>query len=190
MDALPLDPGDYRGTYKLIGGRPSLDFINTLSWPDRERQHDWLGTVNNVERWLKAVGLAAPTLRQADLTIVRELRTAMTAVLRPLAHGKHPAGHAVDALNAYLRTALAERLINKSKLAWSWEVPQSALDAFAPVVLDAADLVTGGRRDRLRACPACDWLFVDQSRNGLRRWCDMMDCGSRDKSNRYYHRNA
>jgi predicted RNA-binding Zn ribbon-like protein len=37
-----------------------------------------------------------------------------------------------------------------------------------------------------RHCCLCGWLFVDRSRNGNRRWCDMRTCGSRDKMRRYY----
>lgn len=36
---------------------------------------------------------------------------------------------------------------------------------------------------RLRACPGpgCGWVFVDRSRSGSRRWCQMSDCGNRAK---------
>jgi len=36
MEAVPLQAGDYAGTYKLVGGRPSLDLVNTVSWPGTE----------------------------------------------------------------------------------------------------------------------------------------------------------
>lgn len=37
---------------------------------------------------------------------------------------------------------------------------------------------------RLKACPGpdCGWVFVDRSRNGSRRWCQMSDCGNRAKA--------
>ncbi|MGI9025541.1 MAG: CGNR zinc finger domain-containing protein [Burkholderiaceae bacterium] len=66
--------------------------------------------------------------------------------------------------------------------------PESTVDAFAPVTLDAADLLTADNHDRLRTCPSCEWLFEDRTRNAQRRWCDMADCGSRDKARRYYQR--
>lgn len=36
---------------------------------------------------------------------------------------------------------------------------------------------------RVKACPGpgCAWVFVDRSRNGSRRWCDMAECGNRAK---------
>jgi len=188
MEALDLNPGDYRGTYKLIGGRLSLDFVNTVSWPDATRRHDWLDSVGNVMLWLNAVGLATRDLSRADLVSIDELRTTITAVLRPLAHGKRPTREAIHQFNEYFTVASSRRVIALSTLAFTWISPKTATDVFAPVLLDAAEVIIGGRRDRLRYCPSCDWLFQDQTRNGLRRWCDMSDCGSRDKSNRYYHR--
>jgi predicted RNA-binding Zn ribbon-like protein len=32
------------------------------------------------------------------------------------------------------------------------------------------------------------WLFVDESKNGTRRWCDMTACGNRAKARRHYLR--
>ncbi|WP_352849024.1 CGNR zinc finger domain-containing protein [Mesorhizobium sp. M0199] len=40
-------------------------------------------------------------------------------------------------------------------------------------------------RARLRVCPRCGWLFVDISRGGKRRWCNMRVCGNREKVARH-----
>jgi predicted RNA-binding Zn ribbon-like protein len=34
----------------------------------------------------------------------------------------------------------------------------------------------------------CNWLFLDTSKNRSRRWCDMKECGNREKARRHYHR--
>jgi predicted RNA-binding Zn ribbon-like protein len=39
---------------------------------------------------------------------------------------------------------------------------------------------------RLKACPACGWLFFDRSKNRSRAWCDMTVCGNRAKAKRFY----
>ncbi|MFG1928500.1 CGNR zinc finger domain-containing protein [Cryptosporangium sp. NPDC048952] len=41
-------------------------------------------------------------------------------------------------------------------------------------------------RPRLEACRAldCGWLFLDNSRNASRRWCEMDDCGNRARGRR------
>src|SRR5262249_35475859 len=53
-----------------------------------------------------------------------------------------------------------------------------------------SELLTSDELDLLRACanPGCGWLFLDRSRRGNRRWCDMQVCGSRAKARRYYFR--
>ena len=40
--------------------------------------------------------------------------------------------------------------------------------------------------ERLRVCGGeyCGWVYVDHSRNGLRRWCEMETCGTRAKNRR------
>ncbi len=60
-------------------------------------------------------------------------------------------------------------------------IAEAALD-----VLRTADLT------RVRRCPVseggCGWLFLDQSRNGSRRWCRMADCGTAAKARRLTER--
>ena len=188
MDALELKPGTYQGTYKLVGGRPSLDLVNTISWPGTDRAHDWLDSVDNLQRWLKAVGLPRVAARHSSLEAAHEARATLAAVLRPLAHGERPTHRAFERFNQRLAQASARRVIDPATLSWTWKSPEQAADVFCALFLDAAELLTTVNRDRLRHCPACDWLFVDQTRNGQRRWCDMADCGSRDKSRRYDQR--
>ena len=52
------------------------------------------------------------------------------------------------------------------------------------------DLLAGPRRLRVRQCanPQCQWLFLDDSKSGTRRWCSMSACGNRAKAHRHYLR--
>jgi predicted RNA-binding Zn ribbon-like protein len=38
----------------------------------------------------------------------------------------------------------------------------------------------------VRVCDGddCGWMYVDRSRNGFRRWCQMRTCGTREKTRR------
>jgi predicted RNA-binding Zn ribbon-like protein len=188
VEPIPLDGAGYPGTYKLIGGRVSLDFVNTVSWPDDPRRHDWFSSASNVEQWLTAAGLRLGRVTAAHLPAIRRLREVVTAVLHPLAFDRTPPAHAVQGLNRAVARAAARRRIDPQSLTWVWPDGASGLELFDPVVYDAADLVTERSGGRLRHCPACNWLFLDVSRNGARRWCDMADCGSRAKSRAYYRR--
>jgi len=51
-------------------------------------------------------------------------------------------------------------------------------------------VLTGEALARVRECggTACNWLFLDESRNRSRRWCSMESCGNRAKARRHYHR--
>jgi predicted RNA-binding Zn ribbon-like protein len=64
-------------------------------------------------------------------------------------------------------------------------IPDRMAEATLDVLL-TADLT------RVRRCPVdeggCGWLFLDQSRNGSRRWCRMADCGSTAKARRLTER--
>jgi predicted RNA-binding Zn ribbon-like protein len=55
-----------------------------------------------------------------------------------------------------------------------------------PVAWAAMDLLRSDELDRLKQCPAhdCHWLFLDRSKNGSRRWCEMSTCGDRAKKRR------
>ena len=64
-------------------------------------------------------------------------------------------------------------------------------DAFAglmiPVVESAADAFVLGELARVRRCAssACSHVFLDTTKNGRRRWCDMRTCGNRAKAARH-----
>ena len=57
----------------------------------------------------------------------------------------------------------------------------------AEIARAAGDLLTSDALNRVRQCsnPNCSWLFVDTSRAGRRRWCDMKVCGNRAKVYRF-----
>ena len=47
------------------------------------------------------------------------------------------------------------------------------------------ELIRSGARVSVCANPACRLVFVDDSRNGSRRWCDNAGCGNRVRVRRY-----
>lgn len=206
MDAVPLDPGTYRGTYKLIGGQCSLDLVNTVSWPGQPREHDWFDPVENIPAWAVAAGILDPRsghrlsawvtadAKRAtrELAAARRIRSAVTAVLAPFIRAETPPAKAVETLNRLLIRAASRRRLTAfagtHKVAWTFLEPTSFEHLLAPAVLNAAEVLTGLDPARLGYCPACEWLFHDTTRNGRRTWCDMADCGSRAKARRHYHR--
>jgi predicted RNA-binding Zn ribbon-like protein len=55
------------------------------------------------------------------------------------------------------------------------------------VAESASELLTGGSLSRVRRCAGedCTRLFLDTSRGGRRRWCDMSHCGNVAKVRRF-----
>ena len=60
----------------------------------------------------------------------------------------------------------------------------------APVLWSTGDLLAGNQLARVRECANsnCLWVFIDESKNGTRRWCSMSACGNRAKAHRHYTR--
>ena len=77
--------------------------------------------------------------------------------------------------------------------AWPWSVADADddLDLVASIVAwRAVEHVLPAPEGRLRICqgPDCSWLFIDSSKAGRRRWCDMAVCGNAAKSRRFLAR--
>ncbi|MCB9297188.1 MAG: CGNR zinc finger domain-containing protein [Lewinellaceae bacterium] len=69
-------------------------------------------------------------------------------------------------------------------------LPLSPPPPISHLLLLAEELLLQTERwPRIRACPSCGWLFLDTSKNGRRRWCNMQACGSQAKARRWYHKN-
>lgn len=88
---------------------------------------------------------------------------------------------------APVRSSLA---YNEAGMGWAIELKPTATSILAPVLWSAADLLTGAESARIRECAnsQCLWLFLDDSKNGTRRWCSMQACGNRAKAHRHYQR--
>jgi predicted RNA-binding Zn ribbon-like protein len=106
-----------------------------------------------------------------------------------VAQGDVP-GNALNELNDLLADTLHRLRITpagRDGLALSWDGMGEDLESLLwPVIWSAAQLLTSDEAARIHACaaPECGWMYVDRSRNGLRRWCQMETCGTRAKSQR------
>jgi predicted RNA-binding Zn ribbon-like protein len=199
MDPIALDPGNYSGTYKLVGEEISFDFINTISWPDTEWEHDWLDSADNFIFWAVAAGIInkskakslstkPKTKLNREMEYVRKARGELSNILTPLAFNKKVSEDSIRKLNSLIHKINVRRSIDFTTNKWVWDVPQSLSEILAPIIWNAGHVLTETDYSRIGHCPSCNWIFYDNTKNKSRKWCDMNDCGSRDKSLRYYHR--
>ncbi|HEX2205294.1 MAG TPA: ABATE domain-containing protein [Longimicrobium sp.] len=91
------------------------------------------------------------------------------------------------------RDAFAHRRLaaEDGGFAWTWTAGEPALDRVLwRVAESAAELLTRGDLGRVRRCQGedCTRLFLDNTKNGRRRWCDMSHCGNIAKVRRYRSR--
>lgn len=192
--ALPLASG--APWWYWLGGRPSIDLVNTL----RERwcrRVETLVTPDDLGLWLVRAQLAPapPPVSRARLREARELREAIDACMQAaLAHQPAPAA-AVATIDGWLahagpRTHLAVAGDGTPVLG-EREGADPAKRALAAVALDAARMLgTPAEAARIRVCasPTCSARFYDRSPAGRRRWCSMALCGNEAKARRHRER--
>jgi predicted RNA-binding Zn ribbon-like protein len=110
----------------------------------------------------------------------------------PIAEGHRINPEALDALNkALVSTAPYHQLVSVGGAAiWVWcrsnTLEEMTGSLIGRLAVQAASLLTSPEVARLKVCSthACDWLFLDTSKSGRRRWCQMSICGSREKAKR------
>jgi predicted RNA-binding Zn ribbon-like protein len=198
--------------FQYIAGDPALDLVNTVDWTSRGLEDERLTDFDRLTRWAEGAAVLPPktgmALRRRATAKPREGEGAYRAALRArqvlqrvfsaIAEGK-PARDELDDFNRLLGQALEHmRMVPATggrtggrKLRLGWEQLETRLDAVIwPVLWSAASLIASEEASRIRICGGadCGWMYVDRSRNGLRRWCQMETCGTREKSRRRYQR--
>jgi len=137
----------------------------------------------------------------------RDLREALHQIFSALMNRQTAPQLAMEKLNANLHdAALHSRLVQRNAvhpkalesetlpegyLVWRFDDPPSSFDAILwPIARAAADLLASSDVALVRTCssPACQWFFLDTSKNHRRRWCDMKVCGNRAKVRKFYAR--
>lgn len=122
-----------------------------------------------------------------------ELARLLRRLLTTRAEGRPPDPGDLARLNRELAAPLGALGLRPAEAGYrlGWEEDAGDLEKILwPMVRSAAELLVSPDLDRLKLCAAdsCGWLFLDRSRNGRRRWCDMKVCGNREKVRR--HREA
>ncbi|MGH6990110.1 MAG: CGNR zinc finger domain-containing protein [Stellaceae bacterium] len=206
MTSHVLEAGN-RATFAATGEDLCLAFANTRYWRGRPAATETLPGFGDLVAWLKAnAGLPADLVTAAQAWSAAHADAAATALADAIAlreaiyrlFGAVAAGEAVsDSDVAILNRALAEarprtRLARRADgVGWAAASLKPTLPVLlAPVSWSAADLLTHAADRRIRRCAndECLWLFMDHSKGGTRRWCDMNSCGNRAKSRRHYGR--
>ena len=189
-------------TMDLDGGAPCLDFVNTASGrtagPLRERLHGYADVVTIAERVgvlersegrrLRAAAAAGP----AKAARVHARAVALREAIFRLFARDEPSEEDLALVAAEAGEALSARRLEVTGEGYRFTWPESddLARALWPLAASAAELLTSEAHGRVKECAAdnCNWLFLDESRNRSRRWCDMAVCGNRAKARRFSER--
>ncbi len=192
--------------FKLLAGHSALDFANTLD--DRYYENGAVERLTSFDRlvaFCRESKLIAPaeskrlvqhtSKREADkvLQAAIELREALYCLFRSIAANETPPAVTLKVLNRFLAEAAASRTIALKNGSYFWEPADTAEKPRAllwRIGEEAAALLLSEERRKIRECgdETCRWLFLDQSKNHSRRWCDMKICGNRSKARKFHER--
>jgi predicted RNA-binding Zn ribbon-like protein len=203
--AMAIESGHVWGPLDLVGGLLCLDFTNTAGGHTKIREVERIPSYGDVLNWGLAAGALQPTEARSLLFAakadtkeaaqhVRELhefREALHRMVAAIAHGREPEHadfHLVRATIAHT-VATAEMRRGDGQFLWSVDADALGLDTIiARVALSAHHMLSQEKPSQLRQCERCTWLFIDRTKNQMRRFCRQDACGNKARAERFYAR--
>lgn len=195
--------------FEFIAGALCLDFANTihnLRAQDKDNEEEF-HSASDLLQWANEAGLLSSAARDrlearyrrnpreaaAALAKGTAARDLLLSIFSGVANGRAVSAQRLSELNSALSLAPATLHVRKTsgRVETRWMSGENGLSqVLFAVLLNAAELLASDRLPRVRECASagCTWLFVDESRNRSRRWCDMAACGNRMKARRHYRR--
>ena len=181
-------PAEEEIGFTFVSGDVALDFAGTLRYWSTRRE-ELLRAPADLARWLVLAGLLdqEPVVEDAERVMAMELRKAVYVLAQAKAEGNPLPEHALKLVNGWAgRPRVTPQLMESGAV----RREGGTLEALATIALRAIRLI--GSDASLRQCGAdnCTRIFVDRSRRGDRKWCDMAGCGNRDKARAHRARRA
>ena len=180
-------------SFPWIGNHPATDLCNTEPVIDGDRV-ELLPDFDAVVTWSRHAGvlsdLGAATMssvaRRETVTFVHRLRSALRTTLE--SGGRDAA--ALRRVNQVVADQAGVLCVSPtSDDPVVLRAPTAAAQLRLDIVAGVLDVFRHDAR-LVRRCanPECVLLFLDVSKTGRRRWCDMATCGNRAKAAAHYAR--
>jgi len=167
--------------FTFVSGNLALDFAGTLQHRDTAPT-DLLSSAGRLREWWTAAGLvdSPPQVSEVEFARAVAVREAVYRLALAAATGGPRSQADVDLVNEAAAAPPVTALLTRDGVRRTG--PAQAV--IASIARDAVGLLGGADAARIRECedPPCTRLFVDTSRAGSRRWCDMSGCGNRAKA--------
>lgn len=168
----------------------SADLRTYVQNGERHTPSDELETPTRLESWMRERGLLkkGESMTVADHRRVLELRDALRAFLASPPDSRKKARESADRLNKISELyPLAVRVVSGETPIL---LPVRGNNGLGQVLAEFLSLAESGGLDRLKTCASneCQWIFLDRSKPGNRRWCSSLICGNRQKTRDYRKR--
>ena len=199
----------YAETFRCPGGALCLDFCNSGQGLRSAQPVEWIVGYAELVDWLEAAdaipraqaarllrsGATAPTAATAAWKRAMILRETLFRVFSAAATRTVASRADLEFVETEFRACVASSQLDWSDERYVWRVNQEASTprvVVHPVVRSAVDLLTSETLFRLRQCAGetCSWLFLDETKNRSRRWCEMASCGNVAKVRRHRERSV
>ncbi|WP_269503426.1 CGNR zinc finger domain-containing protein [Burkholderia sp. IMCC1007] len=184
----------------------SIDFANTLYWRGADAPTETFGTLDDLFVWCREQARVPAGLADACRAAEKEkddepatlaralaLREVLYRLFHAQAERREPHADDLALLAGFLAEAAPRVALTRIDGGYAWRIGSAGATLagmLSPVLWSAIDLLGGARLAKVKRCAndACQWLFIDDSKNGSRRWCSMSSCGNRAKAYRHYHK--
>lgn len=189
--------------FLYVAGDAALELVNTVDWTPRGLEEERLSSYEQLTRWAEGAGVigaetgrrlrrlaaARPRAAAAALEFAHRTRDSLRDLFAAIARGESREVP-LSRFNQLLAEATERLQVAPDaggRFQWSWRGQESDPRGLLwPVIWSAAKLLESDEVGSVRICDGddCGWMYVDRSRNGLRRWCQMKTCGTREKTRR------
>jgi predicted RNA-binding Zn ribbon-like protein len=182
------------------------NFVNTVYAWRGENLHEYLKTYGEVIDWCKKLSVFGEPFLQAlaaeaaqhpqktakALLKLQDVRALLYQLISAIAAGEEEKYNLLfQNVNPLLSEALSYIQLVYKEEAFRLSFEKKEIDLQAPlwpVLKSLYDLLTTADLKRIKECPTCGWVFLDETKNGGRRWCSPVECGTKDKMQRYNQR--
>ena len=190
----------------IIGGDAALDFVNTVTGRDQSPR-DWIDSYNRLLEWAAFVRLlperilralakqaqAEPRVAAKALARAKVLREGLFEIVTRIISRQAPPKQALTFLHRYwiAGTKAHELRFDHGRVLVNLRSDALDFDLIAWLIAyRMVEQVLSLPTERLHICQGsnCSWVFIDSSKAGRRRWCDMAVCGNAAKSRRFQQR--
>ena len=193
-------------TLELDGGALCLNFVNSVRNRFENPLFEFIVTPEDWILWNRRVQhfneVAVQDLRKysyenqgiaiIELRRIIKVREMLYRIFRNIAHKELPLNEDIRIFNKecsfafrYLNIKINDKL--ESSVRWSYE-RSDLLRVLLPIIKSAYELLISDTMERIKECSNCGWLYLDQSKNNCRIWCNMKTCGNSMKIKKYYEK--